>query len=176
MPSGVRYPPPGLYGPNTRCLVPDRNAKPCMRSGEAPCQRTNYKQIAARLNLSRGRGVCGAVWSQSSTLAITSRNTPRQLGALRRPQDFLRVGFPQRPAKTSRPRRVPAAVGRRVLRKVGREGAKAVSHHGRYSIGAKSTSRSALLEHWGEQPIYPFRSQMAKVEPRETVRKGFLRE
>jgi hypothetical protein len=34
-------------------------------------------------------------------------------------------------------------------------------HHGREGV---STSRSALLEHWGEQPIYPFRSQMAKVE------------
>jgi hypothetical protein len=56
------------------------------------------------------------------------------------------------------------------LRKVGREGAKE-PYLTMVGIGAKSTSRSALLEHWGEQGIYPFRSQMAKVEQKMNSRK-----
>ena len=72
-----------------------------------------------------------------------------------------------RPAKNKSPyRRVPAAVGRGVLRKVGGEKGRK-PYLTMVGIGAKSTSRSALLEHWGEQPISnPFRSQMAKVELR----------
>ena len=97
-------------------------------------------------------------------MAITSPNTPRRLGAPRRPQDFLRGGFAQRPAK-SRPRRVPAALGRGVPEKRGAKGRK--SRISPWSGGAKSTWRSALPEHRGEQPVYPFRSQMAKVEPGE---------
>src|SRR3989337_1832972 len=42
--------------------------------------------------------------SESSTLAITPRNTPHQFGVLRKPLDFRRVGLPRRPAK-SRPKK-----------------------------------------------------------------------
>ena len=41
-------------------------------------------------------------------------------------------------------------------------------------IGAKSTSRSALLEHWGEQPIsIPFARKWLKSSGERLSEKGF---
>ena len=70
----------------------------------------------------------------------------------------------ERPAKTSRPIiRTWGRVGRRTLRNVARRGPKVVSP---WSAGVGTSITPFFWCIWGEERIYPCRSQMAKVEQR----------
>lgn len=74
------------------------------------------------------------------------------------PQDYLRVGLPQRRAK-SRAAKLVAVLSFVLLAKRGKGVRSPI-----VMVGRGHTPRSSLLRNWGEWRIYPLRLHVARVE------------
>ena len=112
----------------------------------------------------RGRSILRT--SPCSTLAIWSCKTPHMLAALQKPLRLFAARSGTASAKSPRRTGVVLAAA---FQEESCEGSQETYHHGRQGVGTKS---QRLLYRGVESVIYRSYSQMAKVERRETVRKG----